>query len=245
MRFDIVTLFPEFFRAYENLGVTGRAVGRQVELHTWNPRDFSDDKHQRVDDRPYGGGPGMVMLVAPLVRTVEAVKAADRRPAAVSMLSPQGRRLDQGAVETLAGRDRLVLVCGRYEGIDERFVDGWVDEEWSIGDFVLSGGELAAAALIDAVSRLLPGVLGDADSAREDSFVEGLLDCPHYSRPEQFAGVDVPQVLLSGNHGEIARWRRQQALVRTWERRPGLLLGQTLSEEDKALLRAHSGQSDE
>jgi tRNA (guanine37-N1)-methyltransferase len=244
MRFDVISLFPEMFAAMRH-GVTGRAIERgQVTLAQWNPRDYAEDPHRSVDDRPYGGGPGMVMMVEPLRRAIADAKAAapDSR---VVYLSPQGRRLDQGAVRELAAVPGLVLVAGRYEGVDERLIEGHVDEEWSIGDYVLSGGELPAMVLMDAVIRLLPGVLGHADSAAQDSYVDGLLDCPHYTRPEEIEGRTVPEVLLSGNHDVIRRWRLQQALGRTWMRRPDLLEGRALSGEEQDLLdefiRAHTG----
>lgn len=222
-RFDVITLFPEAFRTLAGMGVTGRAFETGLaRLETWNPRDFARDRHNTVDDRPYGGGPGMVMTVEPLGSAIRAAKAANPGTP-VSLLSPQGRRLDQSAVKELAQRDGFILLCGRYEGIDERLVAREVDEEWSIGDYVISGGELAAGVLVDAVLRLVPGVLGHADSAREDSFTEGLLDHPHYSRPERVGEMAVPPVLLSGDHGAIRRWRLQQALGRTWLRRPDLL----------------------
>ena len=235
MRFDVISLFPEMFSAMRQ-GVTGRAVERgQVALQLWNPRDFADDVHRTVDDRPYGGGPGMVMMVEPLRQAIGAAKAAapDSR---VLYLSPQGRRLDQAAVREMATGSGLVLLAGRYEGIDERLIDACVDEEWSIGDYVLSGGELPAMVLMDAVIRLLPGVLGHADSAEQDSYVDGLLDCPHYTRPEEIEGHAVPEVLKSGNHELIRRWRLQQALGRTWLRRPDLLEGRPLSSEEQKLL---------
>lgn len=218
----VVTLFPEWFAHFGEMGLTGRAVtdGR-IELRCFNPRDHASGVHQSVDDRPYGGGPGMVMRPEPLARAIE--QAREDSDAPVAALSPQGRRLDQTAVEMLAARSRLILVCGRYEGIDERVHDELVDEEWSLGDFVLSGGEYAAAALMDAVIRLQPGVLGHAESAPQDSFSSGLLDCPHYTRPEEWRGRPVPEVLRSGDHGAIARWRREQALLRTARRRPDLL----------------------
>ncbi|WP_127476256.1 tRNA (guanosine(37)-N1)-methyltransferase TrmD [Sulfurivermis fontis] len=237
MRIDVVTLFPPMFDALTEHGVTGRAVRREIlQLALWNPRDFTYDNHRTVDDRPYGGGPGMVMLAQPLHEAVQAARAADPEPAHVVYLSPQGRRLDQAGVEQLAQRRRLLLVAGRYEGIDERFIEAEVDEEWSIGDYVLSGGELAAMVLIDAVARLLPGVLGHESSAAQDSFVGGLLDCPHYTRPEVWEGRAVPEVLLSGDHAAIARWREQQALGRTWLRRPDLLARLELSREQQKLL---------
>ena len=238
-RFDVVTLFPDELRAMAQLGVTGRAFHEGLaDLVTWNPRDQARDRHRTVDDRPYGGGPGMVMAVEPLGATVRAARAANP-DARVSLLSPQGRRLDQAGVRELAGRRGLILLCGRYEGIDERLVEQEVDEEWSIGDYVLSGGELAAAVVMDAVLRLVPGVLGDAQSAEQDSFMEGLLDCPHYTRPETHAGLTVPEVLLSGDHAAIARWRRKQALGRTWERRRDLFEGRTLDEEAARLLKEY------
>lgn len=237
MRIDVVTLFPPMFDALTGHGVTGRAVKRQIlQLALWNPRDFTYDNHRTVDDRPYGGGPGMVMLAQPLTEAVQAARAADPEPAHVVYLSPQGRPLDQAGVEQLAQRRRLLLVAGRYEGIDERFIEAEVDEEWSIGDYVLSGGELAAMVLVDAVARLLPGVLGHEASAAQDSFAGGLLDCPHYTRPEVWEGREVPAVLLSGDHAAIARWRMQQALGRTWLRRPDLLEALELSKEQQKLL---------
>ncbi|KAA9131895.1 tRNA (guanosine(37)-N1)-methyltransferase TrmD [Marinihelvus fidelis] len=240
MRIDVVTLFPDEFRSMVGVGVTGRAMSQgRVSLDTWNPRDYAEDRHNTVDDRPYGGGPGMVMTVEPLRSTIRAARQADHRPVSVGLLSPQGRQLDQAAVRELAGRERILLVCGRYEGIDERLVRLEVDEEWSIGDYVLSGGELAAAVMIDALLRLLPGVLGDAQSAEQDSFTGDLLDHPHYSRPESVEGLDVPPVLLSGDHGAIARWRLKQALGRTWKRRPDLLENKVLDEESKALLQSY------
>lgn len=236
MRIDVVTLFPDFLRQAASAGVTGRAFEQGLaELVTWDPREDAADRHRTVDDRPYGGGPGMVMRVEPLATTLDRARAA-AEPAPVSYLSPQGRRLTQGAIRGLAQRPRLILLCGRYEGIDERLLDESVDEEWSIGDFVISGGELAAAMVIDAVLRMLPGVLGDADSAEEDSFTDGLLDCPHYTRPEEWRGRRVPEVLLGGDHAAIARWRRREALGRTWLRRPDLLARARLSDADRALL---------
>lgn len=236
MRIDVVTLFPDFVRQAASAGVTGRAFDKGLaKLVAWNPRDQATDRHRTVDDRPYGGGPGMVMQAGPLAATLETVRAAGG-PARVSYLSPQGRRLTQRHVNGLARRPRLILLCGRYEGIDERLVEAAVDEEWSIGDFVLSGGELAAAVLIDAVLRRLPGVLGDADSAEEDSFTGGLLDCPHYTRPEVWRGREVPPVLQRGDHAAIARWRRKQSLGRTWLRRPDMLARLGLDESDRALL---------
>ncbi len=237
MRIDVITLFPEALEGLADLGVTGRAIrdGR-VELKTWNPRDLATDRHRTVDDRPYGGGPGMVMAVEPLSATIRAARKAQGGQTRVSLMSPQGRRLDQAGIDELAGRQGLILVCGRYEGIDERIIESEIDEEWSIGDYVISGGELAAAVIIDAVTRLLPGVLGDEQSAIQDSFVDGLLDHPHYTRPEVAGEKVVPEVLLSGDHEAIRRWRRKQALGRTWLRRPDLLEGRQLDEEAKLLL---------
>ena len=237
MRIDVVTLFPGAFEALATLGVTGRAIADgRVDLRCWNPRDCATDRHRTVDDRPYGGGPGMVMAVEPLRSTLNAVRDDRADGVGVSLLSPQGRRLDQAAVRELAARDGLVLLCGRYEGIDERLIRLEVDEEWSIGDYVLSGGELAAAVLVDAVTRLLPGVLGHEDSAEQDSFTDGLLDHPHYTRPEVVDGLEVPEVLRSGDHAAVRRWRRMQALGQTWLRRPDLLEGRALNAEDTELL---------
>ncbi len=236
MRIDVVTLFPEMIRERSGYGVQGRAIARGVlELETWNPRDFTADRHRNVDDRPYGGGPGMVMQVQPLRDAIRAARAAGPA-AAVICLSPQGERFDQRRARELAARERLILVAGRYEGIDERLVELEVDEELSVGDFVLSGGELPALLVMDAVTRLLPGALGDADSALADSFMDGLLDYPHYTRPEQVDGLRVPEVLLGGNHAAIRRWRRKQALGRTWLRRPDLLACMRLNDEQQRLL---------
>ena len=236
MHIGVVTLFPPMFEAVTGYGVSGRAVKEgRLRVDLWNPRDFTRDRHRTVDDRPYGGGPGMVMLYDPLVAAIEAAQAGVEG-ARVLYLSPQGRRLDQAGVRELAERPGFVLVAGRYEGIDERVVDAVVDEEWSIGDYVLSGGELAAMVVIDAVTRLLPGALGHEDSAREDSFADGLLDYPHYTRPEVAGDRQVPAVLLSGDHGEVRRWRLKQALGRTWQRRPDLLAGLELGPERRALL---------
>lgn len=237
MWLGVITLFPEMFRAVTDFGVTGRAVKNGLlELHTWNPRDFTHDRHNTVDDRPYGGGPGMLMMVQPLRDAIHAAKAAAGEGAKVIYLSPQGRKLDQQGVTELAQSSRLILVCGRYEGIDERIIQTEVDEEWSIGDYVLSGGELPAMTLIDSVSRLVPGVLGKQASAEQDSFSDGLLDCPHYTRPESLDGVNVPAVLLSGNHEQIRLWRLQQSLGRTLLRRPELLQNLALTDEQTTLL---------
>lgn len=235
IRFDVVTLFPEIFAAVSASGITGRALERGLwRLAAWNPRDFTTDNYRTVDDRPYGGGPGMVMLAGPLDRALDAAQAAGGGP--VIYLSPQGRKLDHAKVSELCDRAALTLLCGRYEGIDERLVRRRVDEELSLGDFVLSGGELAAMALIDAVVRQLPGALGDDQSAAEESFVAGLLDCPHYTRPEVYAGEAVPEVLLSGHHENIRRWRLKQSLGRTWLKRPDLLAARTPTEEELRLL---------
>jgi tRNA (guanine37-N1)-methyltransferase len=237
MRIQVITLFPEQFRPLVGLGVTGRAIDTgQVQLELLNPREFARDRHRTVDDRPYGGGPGMVMAVEPLRSTIRAARERAGGLAQASLLSPQGRLLNQAAVRELSLRPELILICGRYEGIDERLIELEIDEEWSLGDYVLSGGELAAAVVIDAVTRLLPGVLGDEQSAAQDSFMDGLLDCQHYTRPEEIEGLAVPPVLLSGDHGAIERWRRQQSLGRTWLRRPELLQALDLDEEDQTLL---------
>ncbi len=243
MRVDVVTLFPEFVKQVTEWGVTGRAVERGLlELQCWSPRDYALDKHRTVDDRPYGGGPGMVMKVEPLLAAITAARAATRPGARVIYLSPQGEKLTQPLARELATQSGCILLCGRYEGLDERLIEQEVDLELSIGDYVLSGGELAAMVLIDAVTRLIPGVLGDAESAEQDSFMAGLLDHPHYTRPELLKrGVDegqpVPPVLLSGDHAVIARWRLKQALGRTWLRRPDLLDGLQLSTQQQDLLR--------
>ncbi len=237
MWFGVVTLFPEMFEAISCYGVTGRAVKNGlIQMQCWSPRDFAHDKHKTVDDRPYGGGPGMLMKVQPLRDAIHAAKQAAGGDVKVIYLSPQGRRLDHAGVQELASREKLILVAGRYEGIDERLIETEIDEEWSLGDFVLSGGELPAMTMIDSIARLVPGVLGHQDSATEDSFHDGLLDCPHYTRPEQLDDMQVPDVLLSGNHKEIRRWRLKQQLGRTWQRRPDLLDSLELDAEQKALL---------
>lgn len=237
MRIDVITLFPEFVAECAAIGVVGRAQERGLlQVAAWNPRDYTQDNYRRVDERPFGGGPGMVMQIDPLRDAIAAARAAAAEPANVIYLSPQGARLTQDKVSELARRERLILLCGRYEGIDERLIAQAVDEELSIGDYVLSGGELAAAVVIDAIGRLQEGALNDANSAQQDSFSDGLLDCPHYTRPEHHDWGDVPAVLVSGDHAAIARWRRQQALGRTWERRPDLLDGRALDEKDKKLL---------
>jgi tRNA (guanine37-N1)-methyltransferase len=252
MRIDVVTLFPELVLHASRFGVTGRALERGLwQLATWNPRDFTTDNYRTVDDRPYGGGPGMVMLAEPLSRAVAAARAAQREAGYAATrtlhLSPSGVPLAHRRVAELAAvrGTAYVLVAGRYEGIDERFVAREVDEEIAIGDFVVSGGELPALMLIDAVVRQLPGVLNDAESAAQDSFVAGLLDCPHYTRPERYEGDGVPDVLLSGHHEDIRRWRLMQSLGRTKERRPGLLEGRRMTKEETALLAAYRRESQE
>ena len=233
MTISVVTLFPQMFDAVSHYGMPGRAVARGLlDIRLFNPRDYTHDRHRTVDDRPYGGGPGMLMKVAPLEAALDAAGSGAR----VVYLSPQGRRLDHGVLLELLQYPHLALLCGRYEGIDERIIERRVDEEVSLGDFVLSGGELAAMALIDALARLRPGVLGHGQSAEQDSFVDGLLDCPHYTRPEQLGDSRVPAVLLSGDHQRIRRWRLQQSLGRTWQRRPDLLAERPLDEEQQALL---------
>jgi tRNA (guanine37-N1)-methyltransferase len=235
IRFDVVTLFPEMFAAITGSGITSRALDAGLySLTTWNPRDFTTDNYRTVDDRPYGGGPGMVMLAEPLERALDGTKSAGG--GRVIYLSPQGRKLDHRGVLELSREKSLTLLCGRYEGVDERLLERRVDEEISIGDFVLSGGEIAAMALVDAVVRQLPGALGDEASALEESFADGLLDCPQYTRPEVYSDRRVPEVLLSGHHENIRRWRLKQALGRTWLRRPDLLAVKQLSAEESKLL---------
>ena len=237
MHIDVITLFPEMVEGVTKYGVTGRAVEKGLlSVGYQNPRDFSEDRHRTVDDRPYGGGPGMVMLYEPLNRAIDKACSGDSA-VHVICLSPQGKPLDQATVERLLGYSHLVLVAGRYEGIDERLILDKVDEELSIGDYVLSGGELGAMVVIDAIARQIPGALGHEDSAGQDSFATGLLDCPHYTRPEEVAGQRVPEVLLSGDHAAIARWRLKQALGRTWLRRPDLLEQLNLDAEQQKLLK--------
>ncbi|WAK02958.1 tRNA (guanosine(37)-N1)-methyltransferase TrmD [Methylobacter sp. YRD-M1] len=237
MRFDVVTLFPDMVTAAASYGVTGRAIERDiVHLSVWNPRDYTHDRHKTVDDRPYGGGPGMVMKYQPLHDAVCDAKQAGTGSAKVVYLSPQGKPITQALLSEACNVSQLILVAGRYEGIDERFVELDCDDEWSIGDYVISGGELAALIVIDAVTRLLPGVLGDEDSALQDSHMNGLLDYPHFTRPEQLEGQAVPEVLLGGNHADINRWRMKQALGRTWLRRPDLLKKKNLNAEQEKLL---------
>lgn len=240
IRFDVVTLFPELVNSLIASGVVGRAAGQDlINLTCWNPRDYTQDRHQTVDDRSYGGGPGMVMKVEPLRDTVHDIKkqtAFNAETGRVIYLSPQGRRLDQNAVKELATCSQLIFIAGRYEGIDERFIETEVDEEWSLGDYVLSGGELPAMVMMDAIARMIPGVLGDNESAEQDSFMNQLLDHPHYTRPELLDDLKVPVVLTSGDHKKIEQWRRQQSLGRTWLRRPDLLNDLSLSDADQKLL---------
>ena len=241
LQFDVITLFPQMFDAVTAAGVIGRAREKGFyQLVAWNPRDFAHNAYRTVDDRPYGGGPGMVMMPEPLGKALAAARQRQKstgvKQPRVIHLSPQGRLLNHHRVMELAAEQGMVLLAGRYEGVDERVIAREVDDEISIGDYVLSGGELAAMVVIDCIVRQLPGVLGDAESASQDSFVNGLLDCPHYTRPEVYEGEPVPPVLLSGNHAEIRRWRLKQALGRTWQRRPDLLLQRALSDDERALL---------
>ncbi len=242
MHIEVITLFPQMFAALSDYGITSRALQNNIAtVATVNPRDFAEDRNKTVDDRPYGGGPGMVMMHRPLQKAIQAARSQCSKDTKVAYLSPQGRKLDQQGLQQLATRKDLILVCGRYEGVDERLIQTEVDEEWSLGDYVLSGGELAAMVMIDGIIRLLPGALGHADSAQQDSFVDGLLDYPHYTRPEVLDCGDngeltVPGVLLSGDHKKIDRWRNKQALGRTWLRRPDLLEKINLDEEQQCLL---------
>ena len=243
MRVAVVTLFPEMVMAVARYGVTARAVERGLlELDCRNPRNYARDRHRRVDDRPYGGGPGMVMMYEPVRAAIAAARDAMGGASRTVHLSPQGRKIDQDDVRRLARGVPLVMLCGRYEGIDERLLDAEVDEELSLGDYVLSGGELAAMVVIDAMTRLIPGTLGHEDSAGADSFSNGLLDCPHFTRPETVAERKVPEVLISGDHGAIRRWRLKQSLGRTWERRPDLLRGRGLEPEERALLEEYMSE---
>lgn len=237
MWFGVVTLFPELFKPFAEVGVFGRAVQNGIiEFQCWNPRDFAEDKHRTVDDRPYGGGPGMILMAAPLQKAIHAAKQAAKKQPLVVHLTPQGSLLNQTTVEQYVRQSELILLAGRYEGIDERLIELEVDEEISIGDYVCSGGELPAMIFMDALTRQVPGVLGHAASHQEDSFFSGLLDCPHYTRPEIYQGRRVPNVLLSGNHGTIARWRMKESLGRTWKRRPDLFSPCKLTKEQKVLL---------
>jgi tRNA (guanine37-N1)-methyltransferase len=236
MWFGLITLFPEMFTAL-NSGVAGRAIKEKIlEVNFWSPRDFATDKHQCVDDKPYGGGPGMVMMAEPLQAAIQAARESAKSPPTVIYLSPQGQRFDQKAAERFASLKSIILVSGRYEGIDERIIESEIDEEWSIGDYILTGGELAAMVMIDATSRLLPGVVGDDQSVEQDSLTTGLLKYPQYTRPEVFGSLTVPPILLSGHHANVKRWRMQQSLGRTWLRRPDLLAKKTLTREEQALL---------
>lgn len=245
MQFHVVTLFPEMVRPVAEYGVCGRAVrAGRVTLQNWNPRDYATDRHASVDDRPYGGGPGMLMAVEPLRSAIRAARAAAPAGTPVTWLGPQGAVLDQARVVTLAQREAMILVAGRYEGVDERLLQAEVDEQLSLGDYVLSGGEPAAMVVIDAVTRLLPGVLGDPESAQQDSFTDGLLEGPQYTRPEEIDGQRVPGVLLSGDHAEVRRWRLKQALGRTWERRPELLEQRGMNDEERALLAEYRRERD-
>jgi len=261
MRFSVISLFPEMFDAVENYGVVGRAIKRKmVELVRFNPRDFTKDKHRSVDDRPYGGGPGMLMMIEPLEKAIQSAKnetaetgvdsqqrtnSNNKESAMVIYLSPQGQKLDQALARELSLKPHLILVAGRYEGVDQRLIDKAIDLEVSIGDFVLSGGELAAMTLIDTITRLKPEVLGHQESAIEDSFEDGLLDHPHYTRPESYQGQDVPSVLLSGDHQAIAQWRLQQRLGRTWLKRPDLLAKKELSDHENGLLDEFKNEFDD
>ncbi|ESS74075.1 tRNA (guanine-N(1)-)-methyltransferase TrmD [Methyloglobulus morosus KoM1] len=243
MRFDVLTLFPEMVVGAARYGIAGRAQEHGiVELSVWNPRDYTHDKHRTVDDRPYGGGPGMVMKYQPLHDALIAAQKAGSGSTKVVYLSPQGKPITQALLFQASRLSQLILVAGRYEGVDERFVDMDCDEEWSIGDYVISGGELAALVVIDAITRLLPGALGDEDSAQQDSHVDGLLDYPHFTRPEQVENCTVPDVLLSGNHADISRWRMKQALGRTWQKRPDLLNKKELTAEQEILLKEFLNQ---
>jgi len=248
MWIGVVSLFPDMFRAISENGVTGRAIKNNLlSIQCWNPRDFTQDKHRTVDDRPYGGGPGMLMMVQPLRDAINAAKQAALEAgheAKVIYLSPQGQRLNHQNAQGLAKDQALILVAGRYEGIDERIIESLIDEEWSVGDYVLSGGELAAMILIDAAVRFVPGVLGHELSAEQDSFADGLLDCPHYTRPEVLDGKAVPSVLLSGDHAKIRQWRLKQSLLRTKQRRPDLLDNLALTDEQAKLLAELEGSSD-
>ncbi len=239
MRFDIITLFPDMFDTL-NFGIIGRAIkNKRIQLHTWNPRDFTDHPDRRIDDRPYGGGPGMVMQYGPLHKAIQAAKNACSNPATVIYLSPQGKPITQPIIKDFAVQpdQQLILIAGRYEGIDERLFIEDIDLEYSIGDYVLSGGELPAMIIIDAITRLLPNVLGDPDSAAQDSFSNGLLDHPHYTRPAEIDGHTVPKILQSGDHKAIALWRHEQRLIKTWQKRPDLIKRRVLTDAEKQLLK--------
>ena len=237
MKIALITLFPDMFKALTDYGVSGRALNNELlEISSFNPRNYTEGRQSTVDDRPYGGGPGMVLMVEPLRRAIEDARSWAGAEAKVVYLSPQGKVLNQAAINDFATCNSLILIAGRYEGIDERLIQLEVDEEWSVGDYVLSGGEIPAMVLLDALIRQIPGALGHSESASQDSFVDGLLDCPHYTRPDDYQGLAVPDVLLSGNHKEIKRWRLKQSLLRTQQRRPDLLDGMQLDNEQKALL---------
>ncbi len=237
MRIDVITLFPELVTQVIECGVVGRAADKDLlRLECWNPRDYTLDRHRTVDDRPYGGGPGMLMKVQPLQDTIHAVREQNPQ-ARLVYLSPQGKPVTQVMLAEMTDAESVIFLCGRYEGIDERLIELEVDEEWSIGDYVLSGGELAAMVCIDAMARLIPGALGHHQSAQQDSFSEGLLDCPHYTRPESINGAVVPEVLMNGNHRQIEDWRERQSLGRTWLRRPELIEAKALDVRQQALLR--------
>lgn len=232
----LISLFPDMFNAL-HFGITGRAIDNNLlQLNIWNPRDYTSDPHRTVDDRPYGGGPGMVMKVEPLIKAISAAKDTAGNNTKVIYLSPQGKKVTQTQISNFVEQDKIILVCGRYEGIDERVINLAIDEEWSIGDYVLSGGELAAMVIIDAITRLIPGALGDENSAQQDSFCNGLLDYPHYTRPEEIDDLKVPAMLLSGDHAAIKRWRLKQAIGRTWLRRPDLIRELDLNEDEQKLL---------
>ena len=237
MDIGVITLFPEMFALLKH-GVVGRSLeNRLITFNTWNPRDYTTDKYRTVDDRPYGGGPGMLMKVQPLEDALNEAKSSLNKPASVIYVSPQGRKFDHKAAKLMSAKESLIFIAGRYEGIDERFISAHVDEEWSIGDYVLTGGEIAITVMIDAIARFIPGVLGAEASAEQDSFANGLLDCSHYTRPEIINGMKVPEVLCTGNHKAIDRWRMKQSLGRTWIRRPDLLEKITLTEEQEELLK--------
>ncbi len=244
MRFDVITLFPEQVEQITRFGVVGRAAERGlIELQCWNPREYTSDRHRTVDDRPYGGGPGMLMKVEPLEKAIADVRQANPEGRLV-YLSPQGKLVNQQLLQAEVKTQSVIFLCGRYEGIDERLIHSEVDEEWSVGDYVISGGELAAMVCIDAMARLVPGVLGHEDSAQQDSFSEGLLDCPHYTRPENYRGERVPSVLLNGNHRDINDWRDKQSLGRTWLRRPELLASIELDDRQRRLLEEFIGEQE-
>ena len=244
MRIDTISIFPEMFAALQS-GVVGHAIERGIlQLHNWNSRDYSRDAHATVDDRPYGGGPGMVMMAQPLCEALRDAKAQQRGSYKAIYMSPQGRRLEQQTINRLAQCDGLVLLAGRYEGVDERLIELEIDEEWSIGDYVISGGELAIMVLIDAIARQREGVLGEQESAKQDSFMRGLLDCPHYTRPADFEGLQVPDVLLSGNHSAVRHWRLERSLIRTMQRRPDLFAQYIPNDEEQAIIDAYLAQQD-